>query len=185
MSPKNSAPAIVNMMEKTNCRRVISQASLAPLINEVKAELDGKGVSIKIDDLLSLKDVFPSLRPQGKANGTGHGVTKGFKSYPSSKMPFDDNAVVVYIHSSGSTGFPKPIPHTHKTQRSWCRGGKYRYFRVYLKNSRVTVNRSHVRGTNTPGAVGLHGTTNIPFSRLFHAVYDSVRHWRSGRALRA
>ncbi|KAJ3555779.1 hypothetical protein NM688_g2383 [Phlebia brevispora] len=120
MSPRNSVPAIVNMLEKTSCHRIITQSSLSPLISEVKADLEKKGYALQVDELPALQDVFPELST--KTNGMKRNETKELKPYPSRTKPVDMNAPLTYLHSSGSTGFPKPIPQTQNTFLSWSRG---------------------------------------------------------------
>ena len=123
MSPRNSAVAIVNMMEKTNCHRIISQSSLSSLMNEVLAEVEGKNYAIRVDELPGLYDVFPGVKAKNRGI-TYDGNTK-VEPYPPRSKPLDENEIVSYLHSSGSTGFPKPIFQTDKTLRSWCRAGAF------------------------------------------------------------
>lgn len=103
------------MLEKTNAHRVVSQPSLAPLISKVREELDSKQFALQVDELPSLQSVFPTL-----ADG---GVDTEVVPYPASSKPHDPEDIVLYIHSSGSTGFPKPVPQRQKQVLNWCDAG--------------------------------------------------------------
>lgn len=104
------------MLEKTSSHHIISQASLAPLIAKVRAELDSKHHALRVDELPTLHSIFPFL-----AEG---GIDDDVKPYPASSKPFDMNDVALYIHSSGSTGHPKPIPQRHTAVLDWCCSGE-------------------------------------------------------------
>ncbi|KAH7929525.1 putative nonribosomal peptide synthetase [Leucogyrophana mollusca] len=109
MSPRNSAPAVADMMKKTNCHRIITlDHAHHALIEGVRREL---GFEILVDELPTIRQLFPKL---GKETSEDT-----FKPYPPPPARPDVNSPAIYIHSSGSTGFPKPIPHTHKTQIHW------------------------------------------------------------------
>ena len=101
MSPKNSAPAIVSMLEKTACHRIISQGMFDPLLDAVKADLAKRQFALEVDELPSLDRIFPQF---------GGDVNAKVKKFPQPEKPHDKYDIVLYLHSSGSTGFPKPIP---------------------------------------------------------------------------
>ena len=100
------------MLEKVASHRILSQSSLAPLTSKVLAEMESKGYILHVDDLPALVSVFPSLGASG--------VDTEVELYPSSGKPHDPDDLVLYIHSSGSTGFPKPIPQRQKQTLNWC-----------------------------------------------------------------
>lgn len=101
------------MLEKTNCSRIISQPSLSRLVSVVKAQMANNGVDIRVNDLPSLRSIFPKFRTDGR-------VTDRVEPYPSSEKPINPDDIRIYLHSSGSTGFPKPIPQTEKITLQWC-----------------------------------------------------------------
>lgn len=109
MSPRNSPAAVVNMMRKVGCRRLIAtRHSLAPLLVGISAEL----AEVQIEDLPTLAYAYPEL---GKET-----ANTPFVPYPKGgTRPLKDN-VMFYLHSSGSTGFPKPIPLTNISAVHWC-----------------------------------------------------------------
>ncbi|KAG1855628.1 putative aminoadipate reductase [Suillus subalutaceus] len=118
MSPRNSAAAVTSMMQKTGCRRLITtQHSLASLIDRVKAGLVSSATQInqlQIDEIPSLNHLYPAL-----VSGTPNAAIVPYSS-PLAGSPSSENDILFYLHSSGSTGFPKPIPMTNLTAIHWC-----------------------------------------------------------------
>lgn len=100
------------MMKKTNCSRIatLNHAHKA-LIDGIQRAMDG--VQLTIYEIPTLRHVFPK---PGKEV-----ATDSFTPYPPSLKRPDLDSPAIYIHSSGSTGFPKPIPHSHRIQIQWLR----------------------------------------------------------------
>lgn len=113
MSPRNSAQGVAHMLEATSCTRILAQASTMPLVQQVQAEVAPKGVTLRVDDLPSLYDVFPNLDSKQKN-------VPPVEPYPAAQEPVDVLKPCMYIHSSGSTGFPKSIHYTHKRMLQWA-----------------------------------------------------------------
>ncbi|KAJ3555456.1 hypothetical protein NM688_g2570 [Phlebia brevispora] len=114
ISPRNSAAAVANMLDQTSSRWVISQEPLSSLVQETRAELEKNHRSLRVDALPNLYDIFPTIR------GSNSVDSDSFVPYPSaSRRPRED--VVIYLHSSGSTGFPTAVPHTDITILDWCK----------------------------------------------------------------
>lgn len=111
MSPRNTVAAFVNMMEKTSCRRVISQSAFSPVVNEIKAQLEDNGTHILVHDLPRLHDIFPQLSDS---------AVQPVDPFPPAGKPHCMDDIVLYLHSSGSTGLPKPIPQRQETSVQWC-----------------------------------------------------------------
>ena len=101
MSPRNSAPAIVQLLKQTTCHRIISQQSFRPLLTDVLDELSTESWALTIEDLPDIETIFPTL--YGKE-------TKGLVVPYPTRETIDKHDIAFYIHSSGSTGFPKPVP---------------------------------------------------------------------------
>lgn len=122
MSPRNSAAAVVHMMEKTKCRRVITtHHSLGSLIDGIKADFLSKGTEMaqpQIDEIPALKDLYPSLIRGSQI--------QAFVSYPPPTSRPSEDDVLFYVHSSGSTGFPKPISLTNLNAKHRCLARKSR-----------------------------------------------------------
>ncbi|KAI0081390.1 acetyl-CoA synthetase-like protein [Panus rudis PR-1116 ss-1] len=112
ISPRNPVDAIVNMMEKTSSHRILTNTFVAPLAQAVKAKFDEKQYDVKIDKLPSIFTIFPQI------NGNKPDASDITPYPPSAKKP-EPNDVVWYLHSSGSTGIPKPIPQTQKIVLQW------------------------------------------------------------------
>ncbi|KIJ62359.1 hypothetical protein HYDPIDRAFT_114895 [Hydnomerulius pinastri MD-312] len=122
VSPRNSAAAVVNMMKKTNCSRIVTlHHAHQALIDAIQRE--NEGVQLTVDELPTLVYAFPKLGRES--------VTDPFDSYPPPSARPDLDSPAIYIHSSGSTGFPKPIPHSHKVQIHWMsQPGAYFYHNI-------------------------------------------------------
>ncbi|KAI5990800.1 putative aminoadipate reductase [Pisolithus marmoratus] len=114
MSPRNSPAAIINLLKATKSHHLIAtQSSLGGLISEVKRELalhGDKVYDLQIDEPPTLATVYPYLSKET--------IDLPFSPYPKGEM--DNGDVMFYLHSSGSTGFPKPIPITHLIGKHWC-----------------------------------------------------------------
>lgn len=110
MSPKNSAPAIASMLEKTACHRLISQPALDPLVAAVQADLAQRHHALAVDGLPALERIFPRF---------GGDTNAAVARFPPPEKPHDKYDIVLYLHSSGSTGFPKPIPQRQCAILQW------------------------------------------------------------------
>lgn len=100
-------------MEKTNSRRIISDNSLNALTSSIESQFSAKGGSVNVVALPSLQSIFPAI------NEDDPNQTPDVLPYPPSATVPQPNDLVFYVHSSGSTGFPKPIPQTQKTLLQW------------------------------------------------------------------
>ncbi|KAG1870690.1 putative aminoadipate reductase [Suillus subalutaceus] len=115
MSPRNSAAAVTSMMQKTGCCRLITtQHSLTSLIDGVKAGFVSatQTSQLQIDEIPALNHLYPAL-----VSGTPN---EAIVPYSSPGLRSSENDVLFYLHSSGSTGFPKPIPLTNLIAIHWC-----------------------------------------------------------------
>lgn len=91
-------------MEKTSCHRIIADSSTKALIADVQAELGSKNHEVKVTELPGLFDAYPSLAPAADQD-----KYPPYQPYPYSDTKHPEEVVMI-LHSSGSTGFPKPIP---------------------------------------------------------------------------
>lgn len=116
MSPRNSPEAVMNLLEKTGSRRLLIQEATLPLANSVKELLTSKNYDISFEYLVPLHELFPgvSSEPVHHQNGMTH-----VEPYPPAPTPSHPSDVVCIMHSSGSTGLPKPVSHTHRTWHEW------------------------------------------------------------------
>ncbi|KAF5378911.1 hypothetical protein D9757_008700 [Collybiopsis confluens] len=114
MSPRNSSAALLHLMRKTSVHRLITSTSTQPalkgVIDDLKAQLQTEDASyeLNIEQVPPFGQVFPVL---------------GRERAEDPFVPFDSRLVEsppknedkgLYLHSSGSTGFPKPILFTHR-----------------------------------------------------------------------
>ncbi|KIJ09827.1 hypothetical protein PAXINDRAFT_17112 [Paxillus involutus ATCC 200175] len=113
VSPRNSAAAVADMMEKTDCSRIITlHHAHHLLVGGIHEELAGREPII-IDELPTLAYAFPKLGYEAESDP--------HDPYPAAASRPDLDRPAMYLHSSGSTGFPKPIPHSYKVQIHWIR----------------------------------------------------------------
>ncbi|KAF8834980.1 acetyl-CoA synthetase-like protein, partial [Paxillus ammoniavirescens] len=107
VSPRNSAAAVADMMKKTNCSRIVTlDHAHHGLIDGIREELPDR--ELIIDELPPLTYAFPKLGNESESDP--------FDPYPAAPSRPDLDRPAIYIHSSGSTGFPKPIAHSYKVQ---------------------------------------------------------------------
>ncbi|KAF7973245.1 hypothetical protein HWV62_15753 [Athelia sp. TMB] len=107
VSPRNSPEAVLSMLEKISCTRILTTtSSLGGLINQVKAL-----APFDVEESPTLSQCYPFLGQETASHS--------FEPYPDLSGELDVDRVIFYVHSSGSTGFPKPIPQTSRTVLSW------------------------------------------------------------------
>ncbi|GJE98682.1 putative NRPS-like protein biosynthetic cluster [Phanerochaete sordida] len=112
MSPRNSPQGVCHMLESVACTRVLAQASTSALVHQVQGELHAKDVALRVDELPGLPEVFPQLCDGSEASAE-------VRPYPVSARLIDMRAPSLYVHSSGSTGYPKSVPFTYRRLLQW------------------------------------------------------------------
>ena len=96
-------------MKKTNCSRILTlHHAHNAFIKNIREEIPDR--ELAVDELPTLSYAFPKLGGEAEADP--------FVPYPGPASPPDLDSSAIYFHSSGSTGFPEPIPHSHKFQSS-------------------------------------------------------------------
>lgn len=105
-------------MKKTGSHRLIMTRDFAPTADAVRQSLESERYEIHVETLFSLYDIFPHLTI---SNSNAH---RQFIPYPAREKPYDPDELALILHSSGSTGLPKPIPKTHKIVLQWTISGK-------------------------------------------------------------
>ncbi|EIW83469.1 acetyl-CoA synthetase-like protein [Coniophora puteana RWD-64-598 SS2] len=109
MSPRNSPQAIASMLNKTECRHILI---ITPLPATFLDEVCGlSALDLTITRLPPIARIYPKLGRETAENA--------FAPFPY-KRPHPEE-VAMYLHSSGSTGFPKPIAITHLRLIQWLR----------------------------------------------------------------
>lgn len=111
MSPRNSAAAICDMVRKVSAHRIVGMGP-SVLLDEVQQQLQREDYAVMIEEMPLFTDVYPRLAHDTR--------DESFDSVP----PFEGGALsadipALYLHSSGSTGFPKPIPWRHDFIRAF------------------------------------------------------------------
>jgi long-subunit acyl-CoA synthetase (AMP-forming) len=126
MSPRLPPVAVIHLLKSTNSHRlVISKSALADLVKGIQDELQSQhpGYEVEMVDFPTLKDLYPTLGGSDTTNENNDNV-----NISNGETPVEATNVKggVYLHSSGSTGLPKPIRLTDKVIAS------YAYMREYF-----------------------------------------------------
>ncbi|KAG6878934.1 putative NRPS-like protein biosynthetic cluster [Termitomyces sp. T32_za158] len=131
ISPRNTPAAIVHLLLKTSCHRLITtSATLSSLLDGVKTEL-AADFDLSIEEIPMLYQIYPRL-----GNET---VDDPFERYPPPLMRPHMSDVALYLHSSGSTGFPKAIPQTYLILAHWAALPSLIQFRDHRPRVRVAA----------------------------------------------
>ncbi|KAJ4490659.1 acetyl-CoA synthetase-like protein [Lentinula aciculospora] len=108
ISPRNSSAALLHLLRKTSSHRILmTQTTLRGVVDGLKAELHvvDPTYELSIEEVPTLQDAYPHL---------GREVVGDFFTPITPAFSPKDSEAGIYLHSSGSTGFPKPILFTHK-----------------------------------------------------------------------
>ncbi|KAE9406898.1 acetyl-CoA synthetase-like protein [Gymnopus androsaceus JB14] len=111
ISPRNSSAALLHLIRKSSTHRIImTQTTLQGVVDGLKAELEMSDPSymLSIEEAPALHDAYPFL---GKET-----AEDPFTPISPALSPKDLDKGI-YLHSSGSTGFPKPILLTHQIMK--------------------------------------------------------------------
>ncbi|KZP05122.1 acetyl-CoA synthetase-like protein, partial [Athelia psychrophila] len=111
ISPRNSAQAVAEMLQKSGCHRILtSHASLGALMAQIGALVPPEH-SLSIQEVPTLAQCYPVLGHETAADA--------FAPYPAPAAPPEMDGEVLILHTSGSTGHPRPIPHTNRAMLGW------------------------------------------------------------------
>ncbi|KAJ6455206.1 hypothetical protein C8R45DRAFT_1111581 [Mycena sanguinolenta] len=114
ISPRNSPAGILQLLRASACHHILATCStLEPLLTGIKnhiAESDPE-FTLQIDEIPSLNQVYPNL---GRET-----ADCPFQPYPSRAFNATLEDVSFYIHSSGSTGFPRAVGQTYRMVKQW------------------------------------------------------------------
>ncbi|KAJ6457244.1 putative aminoadipate reductase [Mycena sanguinolenta] len=104
ISHRNTTAALFHLLKNTGSHRVLTTKGSGRLVETVAT--DNAAYQLSIEEIPLLGQIYPHL---------GHETTEHpFVAYPSPATTISLDDVALYLHSSGSTGLPKPIPQTHK-----------------------------------------------------------------------
>ncbi|KAJ7041394.1 acetyl-CoA synthetase-like protein [Mycena alexandri] len=109
ISHRNSTAAIFQLLNNTSSHRMLTtKGSLAKTMDALSTYLATQNppYQLFIEEIPLLGHIYPHL---------GHETTEDpFVPYPGPTTRTALDEVAMYVHSSGSTGFPKSIPLTHR-----------------------------------------------------------------------
>lgn len=99
------------MLQETGCHKIVFQPVASSLVVAVGSSMAERGSPIELVPLPDFDVAYPFL--EGK-------VADAIQPYPTTTALAGPNNVVLYLHSSGSTGFPKPILQTNRIMLQWA-----------------------------------------------------------------
>ncbi|OJT12273.1 Linear gramicidin synthase subunit D [Trametes pubescens] len=112
VSTRNTAAGVADMLKRTNTTQIlISQdATIRGIAADALSQLPG--IQVTVRDM----PVFEDLYSDAPTNSAFTNVDV--------KLPakYNPDALAIFLHSSGSTGHPKPIPWTHRRLALFGRG---------------------------------------------------------------
>lgn len=103
------------MLKETDCHRLLTtQETMKSLVTEIKDTLakDHPGFELVVEEMPPILEIYPKLgkeKPQDP-----------FVEYPKPAVRPSLDSIMLYLHSSGSTGFPKSIPETFRIFCHWA-----------------------------------------------------------------
>ncbi|KAJ7636417.1 hypothetical protein FB45DRAFT_1138067 [Roridomyces roridus] len=100
--------AAISHLTKELPTRNLPAFALAPLLSRLEQHIEEAApeFALRIDEVPSLAQVYPNLGAETPEFA--------FKPYPEGNVNPDPDDLLMYIHSSGSTGFPKAIPYNYR-----------------------------------------------------------------------
>ncbi|KAG1835909.1 putative aminoadipate reductase [Suillus subalutaceus] len=124
MSPRNPPQVIVDLLLRTCCRRIASiTPNHAALLDDVQRLMGNSGTTLTIIEIPPISEVYPHLGNES--------LVHPFVPYPKRSTITRITETILYMHSSGSTGFPKPIAQNHRGQLSWMNAPLLWQYRNY------------------------------------------------------
>lgn len=108
ISSRNTSPAIINLLLKTSCHHLIltEGSAIVQAAHGIQSTLRNQAHELELVPFPSLDAFLPQL-------GCTFDKNDLFVRYPPI-IHHGHDLPAMYLHSSGSTGFPKPIPLTQR-----------------------------------------------------------------------
>lgn len=98
------------MMKKIDCSRILTLYHVHQILIDGVREQD-PGFAFTVDEIPIISYAFPKLGCEVEVDP--------FEPYPQAASRPEPDVLSIYLHSSGTTGFPKPIPQSYKVQIHW------------------------------------------------------------------
>ncbi|KAJ3505840.1 hypothetical protein NLJ89_g7204 [Agrocybe chaxingu] len=157
MSPRNTAVATIKLVKETACHRLVAtRETLRPLIEDLEKELATDPLYVlSIEEVPPLFDIFPKIGQEKEEDP--------FVPYPTAQRP-SLNDIVMYLHSSGSTGLPKTIAHTFRAIVHWASFpliSDVRDYKAQLRQAGMALPPFHAMCIITHLLCSLYGMTPI------------------------
>lgn len=110
----------MHLLQKVSSHEILAtQHTLSDLIDGIKLEIAKSNPSFEllVRETPSVHDLYPKLGTET--------ISDHFDLYPLPNKRPELLDTTLYLHSSGSTGFPKAIPETHKALMDWALFGDF------------------------------------------------------------
>ncbi|KAJ7828944.1 hypothetical protein B0H14DRAFT_3873194 [Mycena olivaceomarginata] len=115
ISPRNSPSAIFQLLRNSSCHHIIAtRVTLSPLLARLQKHLAEVDFALDIQEVPSFQEIYPNIGAETPDHA--------FQPYPKPQISANFNDVFMYIHSSGSTGFPKAVAQTYRAFTHWMSG---------------------------------------------------------------
>ncbi|KAG6883312.1 hypothetical protein C0993_006871 [Termitomyces sp. T159_Od127] len=141
ISPRNAPAAIAHLLEKTSSHRLITTSqTLTSLLDNIKANL-ASDFDLSIEEIPTLNEIYPKLGTES--------IHDPFERYPAPRTRPLMSDVALYLHSSGSTRFPKAIHQTYLNLAHWAAWPsliQYRDYRPRLRIAAMMLPPFHILG---------------------------------------
>ncbi|KAJ7573570.1 hypothetical protein C8J56DRAFT_982554 [Mycena floridula] len=113
ISPRNSPAATAKLMTDVNCSQILTTSStLTDFVHETREYLKQSDHHLRVYEIPQTQDIFPTLGESSRPDS--------FHTYKANQVTVSLSDIAFYLHSSGSTGFPKTIPQTHQSILQWA-----------------------------------------------------------------
>ncbi|KAF7293800.1 Nonribosomal peptide synthetase [Mycena chlorophos] len=117
ISPRNTEAALIHLLSSTRTHRILAtRASVGPivdpLVHSIAAAHPSSGYPLSIEEIPTFRQLYPFLGRETPDDA--------FTPYPPPSTPPSPKDPVLILHSSGSTGLPKPITTCERVFFAFC-----------------------------------------------------------------